>query len=223
LLVYWQQIFSKLNLNENYIIALCNPLSSARSYSHLSGERLESSLIFWLMHMVAAIEGTHGKRRVIVNYDNLLQQPQAQLARLAKQCNLVVNPQEVTIYANEFFDKKLHCHASAEEELHSDSAIAAVPLCATIYFLLARVARDELSFESDEFTAAWQEIMFDFNRHYPLYCYADTILKRTRTLDKKIHKIRKSLPWQLTFPFRLLDAAARRIRGDSREREVRGV
>lgn len=219
-LAFWQSIFSKLELNENYIIALRNPLSSARSYSHLSGERLESSLLFWLMHMVAAVEGTHDKHRVIVNYDAILQQPQQQLERLAKSCQLAVSQQEIDVYANQFINQKLYRHSATEAELANNAAIAAIPLCAKVYFLLAKVARDELSITSAEFSDAWQAIMVEFNVQYPLYLYVDTVLQRTRALDKRIYKINRSLPWRLMFPLRLVDTLIRSMRHRSREREV---
>lgn len=221
LLPFWQRVFAELKLNECYVIALRNPLSSARSYSHLSGERLESCLLFWVMHMVSAIENTQGKNRIIVNYDSLLKQPEVELIRMVEKSNngLVIDPDEASHYVNHFLDKKLHRHASDEEELLNNPAIQAVSLSAKIYFLLGKVARDELRFESNEFAAAWLEIMCEFRGNYPAYQYINKVINRTRALDKKIHKIRKSLPWKFISPLHKLGLVVSDMR--NRQRTVK--
>src|SRR5579862_2296745 len=75
ILPFWQSIFQQLELDDHYVIALRNPLASAYSYQKVSGVDIEEGLMLWLMHLIPAIDGTHGKKRVLVSYDLMLQNP----------------------------------------------------------------------------------------------------------------------------------------------------
>ena len=58
-------------MKENYIIALRNPLSCAASYQRITGTDIEHGLLLWLSHLLAAVDGTEDKNRIIVSYDLL--------------------------------------------------------------------------------------------------------------------------------------------------------
>src|SRR5687768_1847720 len=88
ILPFWQEVFGNLQLQDKYIIALRNPLATAYSYQRLSGEDIEVGLLLWLMHLVPSIQETHGKKRIIVSYDMMMQDPRLQLKRMQTQLNL---------------------------------------------------------------------------------------------------------------------------------------
>ena len=85
ILIFWQSVFEAVQINEHYIIALRNPLSSALSYQRLTGKDVEHGLLLWLIHLITAVEQTAGKRRIIVSYDLLMQNPRIQLERIQQQ------------------------------------------------------------------------------------------------------------------------------------------
>jgi len=217
---FWQEVFAALNLRDSYVIALRNPLASARSYQSLSGCDLEEALLLWLMHLIPAVDGTQNKTRVVVSYDLLMQDPQLQLNRIKLGLNLpdLADSAEIDIYANEFLDKKLNHFEAHIDELKSHPATAVVPLCIKVYELLLQVANDELKFEDAAFIDAWQAIKADFAAFYPLYKYIDTLLKRNKQLVRKIRTTHKSILWKMLYPLRIIDDALRLRRRKAREK-----
>jgi hypothetical protein len=218
LLTFWQSIFTELHIQDNYIIALRNPLASAQSYKNVTGSELEIGLLLWLMHLVPAIEETTGKNRVVVSYDLLLQDPHLQLDRIKRDLNITlpVSSDEVNAYTEHFLDKKLHRHEYSTDDLKSHAATAVVPLCLRVYDLLMKLAKDELSFQDEQFATQWQEIQAELQKIYPVYCYVDTLLKEMNHLKKSLRSIHKSAFWKLLYPLRMIDDRLRTHRQKSR-------
>jgi len=207
LIPFWQSVFASLNLNENYIIALRNPLSSAQSHRNLSGANIETGLLLWLMHLIPAIEGTQGGKRAIINYELIMENPRKQLERIQKLLDIPSNQQTADIdqYVNEFLDDNLDHHKYSYEDLKSNPAIQVAPLCLRTYDLLLKVAKDELKFEDSEFVTAWQEILSQLHDDYPVYCYIDSLLNENHRLKKTLKSIHQSNLWKIIYPLRLIN------------------
>lgn len=207
LVPFWRNVFKTMAVEDCYVIALRNPVSSALSNQTLSGQRVETGLLYWVIHMIAAIENTQGKQRVIVSYEALLNDARQQLSRIKQQLSIPLpdNETEVNLYVDHFINQKLQRHPVNDADLMAHPAIAAVPLAARIYFLLLQVAKDELSLTDEVFQSAWQDIKSEFQRIYPCYQYVDNILTRTKLTQKWIKKVKKSISWRLIYPLRLLD------------------
>lgn len=220
ILPFWRDVFQELNLHDQYVIALRNPLSSARSYQTLSGTDIEVGLMLWLMHLIPAVNGTVGKNRVLVSYENVLADPEKQLMRIKDRLALPfqVNQSEIDIYANKFLDKKLHRHVSSADDLKSHAAMTVVPLAAEVYELLLKVANDEMSFESAEFQIAWQHIQQTFETSKPMFRYLDSLLKKEKALQRNLRSIKRSVPWKITYPLRVVDDFLRMKRKQAREK-----
>ena len=218
LLTFWQMIFAELQLTENYIIALRNPLETAQSYQKVTGSDIEIGFLLWLAHIIPAIEETVGKNRTIVSYDLLMQHPEAQLQRMQTQLQIpsLSNSAEVKIYTEGFLDKKLHRHAASIEDLLSHPASAVAPLCARMYQLLMQVAQDQIDFASASFTNEWHEIKNELKKMYPVYRYIDRLLKENHLLKKNLRRIQKSILWKMLYPLRKIDDTLRARRQKKR-------
>ena len=124
LLPFWQPIFQRLGLAESYVIALRNPRSVAGSLDLRDQMVPELSYLLWLEHLNAALLNTAGKRRVLVDYDELLRQPREQLCRIAKELELTApgpdNP-ALRDYERAFLDDALRHHQYPPEASSSDS------------------------------------------------------------------------------------------------------
>ncbi len=221
-LTFWQALFTTANIQDHYIIALRNPLAAAQSYQKLTGTPLEVGLLLWLMHLLPAIDDTHGRKRIVVSYELLLQQPQAELTRMQKNLALtsLCNQDNIDAYVNEFLDKDLHHYAFDNRDLKLHPAAAVTPLCAQAYEFLLRLARDEIQFDSEEFFSLWQEIKTELEKIYPIYCYIDMLLKQNKQLEKNLHTIHKSILWKMLYPLRIIDDAlrAKRVRSRAQKR-----
>lgn len=218
LLHFWQAIFHKMNLQENYIIALRNPLAMAESYQHVTGSDIEIGLLLWLMHLIPAVEGTHGKKRIVLNYERLLEHPDLQLERMRKTFAIpeLSDHSEREAYTGDFLDKKLHRHARFDHDLTSHPAMGIAPLCTRVWHLLMKVATDTLDFEHPVFQSEWQTILLELQKIYPVYDYIDRLLKNNHELKKNLRDIHKSILWKMLYPLRRVDNTLRKRRQSAR-------
>lgn len=217
LLPFWQTILSELDVEDCYVIALRNPLSCAYSNIRHSNLELEAGLLAWLKNIILGIDGSHGRRRIVVSYENMLANPRSELSRL--QHGLVLSQpgeNDINDFINGFIDHKLHHHAYTDNDIAGHPAIAAVPLCVRVYHLLKLLADDKITFADNEFITEWQRIRTEFYEQYPLYRYADSVLKNNLQLQREIRTIKKSLAWKLLVPLWRLDELLRKRRKKSR-------
>lgn len=206
---FWQSVFLNLNLREHYIIALRNPLSSAKSYQNLSGAALETGLLLWLMHLVPAIQQTTGKTRIVISYERLMENPRSQLERLQKNLKPTTPliDDEVNQYVDAFLDKNLYRNQLSYENFKSHRATKLFPICLQVYDLLLRVAQDELHFEDAEFRNEWQAIWNDIEKEEAFFHYIDSLLMRCYQAERKLRSIHRSTVWKMLYPFRVIQNA----------------
>lgn len=220
ILPFWQSVFNILDLKDYYVIGVRNPLSSAHSYKELTGCDMEEGLLSWLIHLISAIDGTHGRKRVLVSYELTLQDPFTQLTRMKKMLDIpfAAQSQELNRYANEFLDKNLRHYQYSDEDLKSHPAAAVMPLCIPIYHLLMQLAKDEIAFDSEEFFLSWQEVKTEFKKAHPIYCYLELLVKRNKQAEKKLRTIQKSVVWKMVYPLRVIDDLLHERRRKQKER-----
>ncbi len=209
LLPFWQDIFSGNKMEANYLITLRNPLATALSYQRVTGADIEMGLLLWLTHLLAAINDTSRQRRLIVSYDDLLINPAKELSRIQEYFSLASpSKKEIETYTTQFLDTKLQ-HFTTNE---THEACSAIPLCMDIYHLLLSLARDEIHFDEPQFNERWLTILEEFKKSKSLYRYFFTLENRLKAQERELRTIRKSLPFKLTFPLRIIDDALRHKR-----------
>lgn len=221
ILPFWQEVFNQLHIQDHYVIALRNPLSSAQSYHKLTGRDIEHGLFIWLMHMLAAIKNTQGKKRTVVSYDLLIHNPHLQLDRIKKELSIPMqlNESELDAFANQFLDNKLQHYQANDDDLVSHPAMLVSPLCLKIYILLLKVANDEVTLNSDEFASSWLAIENDFEKMSPIYSYINTLILRNHLANKSLQSLHKSRLWKMIYPLRKIDDALRARRKRLKQRK----
>lgn len=218
LLPFWQEVFTALNAKAHYIIVLRHPLAAAFSYQHLTGTSVEVGLMLWLMHMVPSVDHTKHQHRMIVSYERMLTAPKKELARMQKTLLFPSqSKEEINDFTNTFLQGSLQ-HFQFEKSHLNHPALKVVPLAEKVHHLLSQVAEDQLSFTSDIFMNEWAEIKADFLATYPLYEFIDSLLQDNKHLTQLIHKMKKSLPWKLIYPLRVIDDILRGKRRKAREK-----
>ncbi len=216
---FWQSVFDAEKINDHYIIALRNPLSSASSFAKLTDVDLETGLLLWLTHMIPAIDETMGRKRIVISYEHIMQNPHQQLLRMKSQLGIHTSSEDIDSYAKQFLNNELHHHRFSDHDLLTHPALKISPLCLKVYHVLMKVASDELSFDSSEFFDAWKNIKNEFENYYPIYCYIDTILKRNKASQKILRNIQKSIIWKLLYPIRWADDFFRKLRAKKRTKK----
>ena len=163
LLPFWQTIFERVGCDVRYVIAARNPMSIVESLRKRSGFEAEITFYLWLEHLVPSILGTINAKRVVVDYDQLLENPELQLLRVAKALGATApEPLALVAFENEFLEVGLrHTHFTMHDLEHYPS----VPLqVVTAYDWLVRLANDSVSLDGTEaknaFKALYQELIF---------------------------------------------------------------
>lgn len=148
LLPFWEDAFIRNGIEANGVIAIRNPASVAASLLRRDGFHPVKSHYLWLRHVLDSLRDSEWMRkRTVVDYDQLMVDPVAQVKRLGQQLGLAVNKKELERYQSQFLDDGLRHFAPSDgwddEEISS--------LAKATYHLLQALAKDELSFDDDEF------------------------------------------------------------------------
>lgn len=179
LLPFWQRVFDHLQLQVDYMIAVRNPLSVARSLQRRNGFFERKSHWLWLQHYVSAVMATQDAKRLFVDYDALLAQPDAQLRRLAEAFGLQGDQAAEQEYIDTFLSSDLR-HARYEAR-DLDVSPLAPDAVRRAYDLLMRNCEASGATELPAFGDAWAALvseleqmrpMLDFLHEYDLQCKA---------------------------------------------------
>ena len=141
LLPFWKEVFSHCQLDASYVLALRHPLSVAKSLARRDGFDAEKSYLLWLEHVIPSLSGSAGDKRVLVDYDRLMQSPDHELKRIAKCLDLEIDVRELRNYKTEFLDEELRHTVYDPNDLFLDDACP--PLAREIYAALLDVASDK--------------------------------------------------------------------------------
>src|SRR5579871_1562084 len=89
LLPFWRSTIDEITGDAGCIVVARNPMAVAQSLSRRNRFTLEHGLELWHLHMkplVGSIDGTW--KKVVVEYDRLVDEPESQLRRIAAAMNL---------------------------------------------------------------------------------------------------------------------------------------
>ena len=150
LLPFWMDVFRKSSLEDGYVIACRNPKSVAHSLAKHSGMSIEKSYVIWFVYTLMSLVYTKGKPRLVVSYENMLQNPQKQLMRISNCLKLDFQPEGdlSRMYSQEFLDKNLSHH-----ELHFDTSLESLGVpkeCIHLYNEVMNFASDISSIDDSE-------------------------------------------------------------------------
>ncbi|MDX5372306.1 MAG: CDP-glycerol glycerophosphotransferase family protein [Pseudomonadaceae bacterium] len=152
LLPFWQGVFDDLGLTPRYLIACRNPLSVAQSLIKRDRLEPEKAHLLWQEHMLKSLQETAGKRKLVVDYDQLLAHPATQLERIARHCDLDFDSDGAPFrhFSEDFLDPALRHDQSLPDALENCEQTSS--LGRELFQLLQRLALDELQPEQHEVT-----------------------------------------------------------------------
>ena len=129
LLPFWKEVFIQNQLKVNYVITLRHPLSVCQSLTNRDGFEIEKGALLWLEHVIGSLVGTLDEKRLVVDYDRLMQSPDAELKRIAKKFQLQIIPSELIRYKTEFLDNELRHTIYQIDDLVNVQAIPPLARC----------------------------------------------------------------------------------------------
>lgn len=120
LLGFWKPIFARLPAQTKYVICIRNPLSVADSLERRGTTARDKAYLLWLRHVLPTLEDTAGLTRVVIDYDQLIDQPEQQIRRVVATLGLAADlePKRLHDYCNSFLSPGLR---------HSRHALDALP------------------------------------------------------------------------------------------------
>ncbi len=183
---FWQEVFDQGRFNQNYLLALRNPISVAKSLEKRDGFLLGKSIYLWIDHVINSLSCTQAQKRIVIDYDRLLIQPEKEIARVSKYFHLQINQKQLNDYVTEFLDNGL-CHAlSNQEELLIDDRIPA--LAAEIYALMLEAASDKFDINQNNFEPTLQRWRNELERIRPAMILIDELTNLQLTAESPLLK-----------------------------------
>ena len=184
LLPFWLSVFALCDCEVGFLISLRHPRSVMKSLAKRDGIDAEQSYLLWLSYLIDSLTHSAGARRVIVDYDRLMQEPEGELRRAAAVFALEIDDGALHEYKVEFLDDGLRHTVYSPDDLLLDDACP--PVVHEIYLTLLDAARDQIDLRSTAFVqkiAAWRS---EFDRLTVPLRLADRLLSRkmvTATAD----------------------------------------
>lgn len=171
LLPFWKVAFGLCDFDISYVLALRHPMSVAKSLAMRNSIDAEKCYQLWLGHVLTSLGETIGARRVLVDYDLVLNSPEHEIGRIGNRLDLPIDPIELQHYKNEFLDQRLrHTHYGLNAFPQDD---ACPPLVREVYAALLDVARDYVQLDAPEMQSRIFQWAAEFNRSESLLMLAD--------------------------------------------------
>jgi hypothetical protein len=204
LLPFWLDVFDAVQCDVSFIVSLRNPASVAASLKTRNNIPAEKSYYLWLQHVIPAVTFTTGFKRIVVDYDNLIEHPHDQLSRLSSFLNLQTVPRQdpkTVEYVDRFLDPSLRNTCFDAEYLRRD--VRSPAAVATLYNLLRKTADDKISLDGTDISNFATDQYNNLRSLAPLFDYVcaversqreyeSTIENRNETIDKLIELVNKA-------------------------------
>jgi len=182
MLPFWIDVFEHCQFDVRYVITLRHPLSVVKSLSKRDKFVNEHSYFLWLTHVLLILIYTKNTHRVLVDYDNLISNPDHEINRIAKALNLTVNPDELNDYRVNFLDQHLRHTSFSLQDLVIDKTCPSIVL--DVYQTLNAIANDTKSLTSIEDNIRdWQQILKNYQSAFNLI---DQSFLKLRTFESSI-------------------------------------
>ncbi len=144
-LPFWQRLLPSMK----YVICLRNPVDVARSLEQRDGFSLEKGVHLWLTHVKSALEHTAGQPRLFIFYEDVMENWQLELERLAQfleRPKLAAQP-EIQKAVQEFIEEELQHHRTSILDVVDEPKLAfpAKALYMNLHLLVKLHREDEFS------------------------------------------------------------------------------
>ena len=120
LLPFWRKVFAAAGVSVSYIVSIRNPLSVADSLFRRGAMIKSRALWLWLIYNSRIIAHTAGDSPLIVDYDEFVDEPAQQLARVAKYLDLAIKQDAMAGFLSEFISPTLRHTRYLSEDMDAD-------------------------------------------------------------------------------------------------------
>jgi hypothetical protein len=162
-LPFWQRALRDCNVDDSYVVAIRNPRSVAASLFARQAMDADTAYGLWLVHMVPFFNQVIGKPFVVVDYDLLMRDPRAQLARIAHGLGVPIEVGSVEIagFVSGFLDASLRHSIFEPDDFDDGSPVAR--LTRDAYLRLYELAADRAEGPGSSLPGDWAEFQARLN------------------------------------------------------------
>jgi len=145
LLPFWKDVFDSMRVKVSYIIACRNPMSVARSLKKRDGFEFEKSYFLWTEHTILSLYYTQHDNRIIVDYDNIIENPEIEITRLSKFLNINFSTKSASFqeYKKEFLETSLRHTSYSIPDLFTKEKIP--PNTITLFRILKSLTKQDFT------------------------------------------------------------------------------
>lgn len=190
LLPFWKNVFEYLNLDVKYILAIRHPFSVAKSLEKRCSFEIEKSFLLWMAYVINGLTETNEENRIIIDYDNFMQDTENKIKNIANIFKLEINSKELEIYKNDFLDNSLRHTFYSIDDLISNSASSS--LLKDIYLTINKLST---SINNDnkliiEKTKLWNNDLINLNLSLIL---SDKLYNKISDLNSLFEEYKKQI------------------------------
>ncbi len=183
LLLFWQSVFECVDCEVHYLLVTRNPLSIAESLYQRSNFEAEKTYYLWLEHVVPAVLGSRGAKRLVVDFDQLIEDPGPELLRVARALELPEpEPLALAAYESEFLELELRHTCFTRDDLDVCPSIPSQVIAA--YDWLLKLANDEAVLDSSEVEQAFEALALELGSLSPALSYMDRLEQKAVALSR---------------------------------------
>lgn len=169
LLPFWQGVFARAEVADSYLVAIRHPAAVADSLARRNGFDAAKSRLLWLRYTVEALQKSAlAGRRVLVDYDVLMDDPVHSLRRIARELELPAPGATVeTEFSKRFLSAELR-HSRPADSVASEPADM-------LHAALLSAARGEAPLDSSIIDGALKKAAVYLADCAPLLAYLDSV------------------------------------------------
>jgi glycosyltransferase involved in cell wall biosynthesis/GT2 family glycosyltransferase len=166
LLPFWRRVFAHCGTGEAYVLCLRHPNDVAESLFRRNQQSHEKFIWLWISHVLTAVTNLKGADRLVVDYEDLLREPAAQMARVAETLSLAPDKKKLADYGGGFLDPTLNHQGQSPPP----GDISFPPLAREIYEKLRAVAGGQIGWQDlERVLPSWQN---EYAAAHPLLKFA---------------------------------------------------
>lgn len=188
LLPFWLGVLERARVDVSWVVASRNPLSVAQSRSKLDVLRgvQEKSDIEWLVNVVPYFRRLLEQPFVVVDYDRLMEHPQAQLERIAERLCLPLDERAragIRNFVESFLVGDMRHTVYDDGDLEKAERLN--PLTRDAYRWIQKLSVDEVEPADPAFRADWERIERDLAHQAPSLRYLDHLVGELRRAEDR--------------------------------------
>ena len=185
LMPFWREVFGHIQADVHYLLAFRHPMSVVKSL-RICRVDSEKGFYLWLNNVTNSLLHTENQKRLVVDYDRLMEDAVTQLKRIAEKFSLVFDPDSpaVSEYTGQFLEERLrHTHYQSED-LFVDPVVQNDVI--EIHHLMMQMARDIIPIDAPQvrqISLAVRERLFGMN---PAFEYMEQLNQRLLRQNEEI-------------------------------------